>query len=158
MLLCRLLLLISQTTTVYVKADLNYYLYINEVDNAVVLESLGTLPFHKSISTQDNDGSESCLAIVHDEGGINPHYLCLGPHSVGGIEFFPIVTVNNADASHDGLPFKFSKFEQSYGVFSPYYYFVILSPLPPQLLATTRIVSKEELIVRFKVQPLGWTH
>jgi len=113
------LFLLIQPTTVLVKADLNYYLYINEVDNAVALESVGTLPFHKSISTQD-DG-ESCPPIVHEEGGINPHYLCLGPHSDGGIDFFPIApnpNYLNADGSHEELPFKFSKFEQSYGVFS----------------------------------------
>jgi len=113
------LLLLIQTTVTVVNADLNYYLYINEVDNSVVLESLGTLPFHKSSSTQDN--GESCPAEVHEEGGINPHYLCLGPHSVGGIDFFPIAPTDdylNADGSHDELPFKFAKFEQSYGVFS----------------------------------------
>mmetsp|Transcript_38085 Transcript_38085/g.42939 ORF Transcript_38085/g.42939 Transcript_38085/m.42939 type:complete len:586 (+) Transcript_38085:109-1866(+) len=115
-----LLFLLLQTTTVQVvNADLNYYLYINEVDNSVVLESLGTLPFHKSKSTQDT--GESCPALVHEEGGINPHYLCLGPHSVGGIDFFPIAPTEDyvtADGTHDTLPFKFAKFEQSYGIFS----------------------------------------
>ncbi|OEU09180.1 fasciclin domain-containing protein [Fragilariopsis cylindrus CCMP1102] len=114
------LFLITTFTTkvpiLFVKADLRYYVYINENENTVVLESYGSLPLNESISTREGDSCPTNNGI-HD-GGINPHYLCVGPNYFGNsIEFFPIGPANEIK-NEQKLPLKFSSFEESSGISS----------------------------------------
>ncbi|OEU05795.1 hypothetical protein FRACYDRAFT_258189 [Fragilariopsis cylindrus CCMP1102] len=117
------LLTLTLTTKVqFVRADLKYYVYVNEKEPDsnkvvnVVLESYGSLPLNESISTKEGDSCPTNSGT--NEGGVNPHYLCVGPNYLGNsIEFFPIGPANETK-NEQKLPFKFSSFEESYGTSS----------------------------------------
>ena len=108
------------------RADLNYYLYLEEEEqttgshresSVVVLRSVGFLPLHESTplppvsSSVQDQRRQGCPEMVATDGGVNPNFLCVGPE-LREQAFYPVAS---AFKNPGKLPIRFSAFARSRG-------------------------------------------